>query len=144
MTRTADSGVILIARVLLAALLLWSGVMKLTGFAEFTASLKALYVPFTQIVAPAVVTLECACGALLVVGYRVKPVAIVLTLYALAGAFVGHNFWDVSNAALQRDILIQFWRNVGLAGGFLLLSVTGAGAISFDALRRPASILPRS
>jgi putative oxidoreductase len=36
-------------------------------------------------------------------------------------------------------MVIHFWKNVAIAGGFLLLYVTGAGAISIDGLRRPQS-----
>ncbi|MCA3847461.1 MAG: quinol oxidase, partial [Burkholderia sp.] len=37
------------------------------------------------------------------------------------------------------DMVIHFWKNVAIAGGFLLLFVTGAGGASIDALRRPSS-----
>ncbi|AJK48557.1 DoxX family protein [Burkholderia plantarii] len=137
MTRSVDSGVIFIARLLMAALFLWGGVMKLFGYGEFVAYLKHLYVPFPQFAAPLVVAVEGLGALLLIVGYRVKPVALLLTAYTILAAVVGHNFWDATNSAAQHDQVVHFWKNVAIAGGFLLLYVTGAGGASIDAMRRP-------
>ncbi|KVN10114.1 MULTISPECIES: DoxX family protein [unclassified Burkholderia] len=139
MTRSVDSGVIFLARLLLAVLFLWGGAMKLMGYGEFVGYLKGLGVPFAQVAAPAVVALETLGGVLLVVGYKVRPLALVLAIYTLAAALFGHNFWDATNSALQRDMVVHFWKNVAIAGGFLLLYVTGAGGASIDGARRPSS-----
>ncbi|KVE40015.1 DoxX family protein [Burkholderia sp. TSV86] len=139
MTRSVDSGVIFVARLLLALLFLWGGATKLLGYGEFAGYLRGLGVPYGQIVAPAVVVLEGLSGLLLVVGYRVKPLALVLAFYTIATALVAHNFWDATDPALQHDMVIHFWKNVAIAGGFLLLFVTGAGVASIDGLRRPPS-----
>lgn len=137
MTRSVDSGVIFIARLLMAALFLWGGVMKLLGYGEFVAYLKGMYVPFAQVTAPVVVAIEGLGGLLLIVGYRVKPLALLLALYTIVAALIGHNFWDATNSAVQHDMVIHFWKNVAIAGGFLLLFVTGAGGASIDGMRRP-------
>lgn len=137
MVRPVDSGVILIARVALAVLFVWGGVMKLLGYAGFVAYLQAKGVPFVQIAAPLAVAVEAIGGVLLVVGFLTRPLAFAMAVYTIATAVLGHDFWNVTDAALQRDMVIHFWKNVGIAGGFLLLFVTGAGAISVDAARAP-------
>ncbi|MET5115236.1 quinol oxidase, partial [Burkholderia pseudomallei] len=65
--------------------------------------------------------------------------ALVLALYTLAAALIGHNFGDATSSALQRDMVAHFWKNVAIAGGYLLLYVTGAGGASIDGARRPSS-----
>ncbi|MDR8729043.1 DoxX family protein [Burkholderia pseudomultivorans] len=139
MTRSVDSGVIFFARLALAALFLWGGVMKLLGYGDFVGYLRGLNVPFAQYIAPVVVAIEALGGLLLIVGYKVKPLALLMALYTVATAMVGHNFWDATDAAVQHDMVIHFWKNIAIAGGFLLLFVTGAGGASIDALRRPSS-----
>ncbi|CAG2325171.1 quinol oxidase [Burkholderia sola] len=139
MTRTVDSGVIFFARLALAALFLWGGIMKLLGYSDFVAYLHGMNVPYQQVVAPIVVAIEGLGGLLLIVGYKVRPLALLMAVYTIATAMVGHNFWDATNAAVQHDMVIHFWKNVAIAGGFLLLFVTGAGGASIDALRRPNS-----
>ncbi|MBJ9712211.1 DoxX family protein [Burkholderia gladioli] len=136
MTRPVDSSVIFIARLLMAALFLWGGVMKLLGYGEFVTYLKGMYVPFAQFAAPLVIAIEGLGALLLIVGYRVKPVALLLAAYTIVTALIGHNFWDATSPAVQHDMVVHFWKNVAIAGGFLLLFVTGAGGASIDAMRR--------
>lgn len=139
MTRPVDSGVIFFARLALAALFLWGGVMKLLGYGDLVSYLRGLNVPFPTYVAPVVVAIEGLGALLLIVGYKVKPLALLMAFYTLATAVVGHNFWDATNPAVQHEMVIHFWKNVAIAGGFLLLFVTGAGGVSIDGVRRPAS-----
>lgn len=139
MTRSVDSGVIFLARLALAALFLWGGVMKLLGYGDFVGYLRGMNVPFPQFVAPAVVAIEALGALLLIVGYKVKPLALLMAVYTIATAMIGHNFWDATNPAIQHEMVIHFWKNVAIAGGFLLLFVTGAGGASIDGLRRPTS-----
>jgi putative oxidoreductase len=137
MTRSVDSGVILIARIALAVLFLWSGVMKLTGYAGFVGYLQSKGVPFVSIAAPIAVAVETLGGLFLVLGFKIRPLGIVMALYTVATAIIGHDFWNITDAALQHDMVIHFWKNIGIAGGFLLLFVTGAGRISIDGARAP-------
>lgn len=137
MTRAVDSFIILIARVALSVLFLWSGVMKLLGYGAFVAYLQAKGVPFVQIAAPIATAIEVLGGIMLIVGLLVRPLGLVMAVYTVATAVLGHDFWNVADAALQHDMVIHFWKNVGIAGGFLLLFVTGAGAASIDAARTP-------
>lgn len=139
MTRTVDSCVIFCARIALAVLFLWGGVMKLVGYGDFAGHLHALGVPFTQVVAPLIVAIEGLGALLLIVGYKMKPLALLLAAYTIATAMVAHNFWDATDPAVQHEMVIHFWKNVAIAGGFLLLYVTGAGGISIDGMRRTAS-----
>lgn len=137
MTRPVDSGVILIARIALAVLFLWGGVMKLLGYAGFVGYLHSKGVPFLQVAAPVATAVEALGGLLLIVGFKVRPLALILAVYTVATAVLGHDFWNVTDAALQREMVIHFWKNIGIAGGFLLLFVTGAGRISIDGMRAP-------
>ncbi|HEY3599861.1 MAG TPA: DoxX family protein [Paraburkholderia sp.] len=135
MTRAVDSGVILIARIALAVLFLWGGAMKLLGYAGFVGYLQSKGVPFVPVAAPVVVVIELLGGLLLIVGFKVRALGLILAIYSVATAVLGHDFWNVADAATQRDVIVHFWKNVGIAGGFLLLFVTGAGRISIDGAR---------
>lgn len=137
MTRAVDSGIILIARLALSVLFVWSGVMKLLGYAAFAGYLQAKGVPFVQVATAVATAIEVLGGILLIVGFLTRPLALVLAIYTIATAVIGHDFWNVADAALQHDMVIHFWKNVGIAGGFLLLFVTGAGGASIDAARAP-------
>lgn len=143
MTRPLDSGVIFIARIALAILFLWGGATKLLGYAGFVGYLQSKGVPFVQIAAPVATAIEALGGVLLVLGFWTRPVAFIMAVYTIATAVLGHDFWNVTDAAVQHDMVIHFWKNVGIAGGFLLLFVTGAGRMSVDGARAPRSSLGR-
>ncbi|SEK01601.1 DoxX family protein [Paraburkholderia diazotrophica] len=144
MTRPVDSGVILLARLMLAALFLWGGVMKLIGYAGFVGYLHAKGVPLVQIAAPVATAVEVLGGIFLVVGFKIRALGLFMAVYTMATAILGHDFWNITDAAVQRDMVIHFWKNVGIAGGFLLLCVTGAGRISIDGARAPRGGLSSS
>lgn len=137
MTRAVDSGIILIARLALSVLFLWSGIMKVLGYGAFVGYLQAKGVPFVQIAAPIATAVEVIGGIFLVIGLLIRPLGFVMAIYTIATAILGHDFWNVADAAVQHDMVIHFWKNVGMAGGFLLLMVTGAGGASVDAARAP-------
>jgi putative oxidoreductase len=137
MSRAVDSGVIFLARVALAVLFLWGAAMKGLGYAGFIGYLQARGVPFVAFAAPLVIAIELLGGIFLVVGFRIRAVGLILAIYTVATAILGHDFWNVTDAALQRDVVVHFWKNIAIAGGFLLLTVTGAGRISIDGARAP-------
>jgi putative oxidoreductase len=143
MTRPVDSGIIFIARIALAVLFLWGGVMKLLGYTGFVGYLNSKGVPFVQVAAPIATAVEALGGLLLIVGFKVRPLALLMAVYTVAAAVLGHDFWNVVDAALQREMVIHFWKNIGIAGGFLLLFVTGAGRFSVDGARAPRGGLGR-
>jgi putative oxidoreductase len=137
MTRPADSFIIFIARLALAILFLWGGAMKLLGYVGFVAYLHSKGVPYASYAAIAATAFELLGGIALVLGVRTRAVAFLLAVYAIVTAILGHDFWNMTQAALQQDEVVHFWKNVAIAGGFLLLTVTGAGRASVDGLRAP-------
>lgn len=137
MTRAVDSGIIFIARLALSVLFLWSGVMKLLGYGAFVGYLQAKGVPFVQVAAPIATAVEVLGGIFLIVGFLIRPLGLVMAVYTIGTAVMGHDFWNIADPTLQHDMVIHFWKNVGIAGGFLLLFVTGAGGASVDAARAP-------
>jgi len=65
------------------------------------------------------------------VGFYTAPLAILLAVYTLATGFVGHHYWTMTGAERMGN-MINFYKNVAICGGFLLLWVTGAGRYSLD------------
>ncbi|PCE22781.1 quinol oxidase [Paraburkholderia acidicola] len=143
MTRPVDSGVIFIARLALAVLFLWGGVTKLLGYAGFVSYMQSKGVPVVQIAAPIAVAVETLGGLFLVLGFKIRPLGFIMAVYTIATAVLGHDFWNITDPVMQHDMLIHFLKNVGIAGGFLLLCTTGAGRISIDGARTPRSGLGR-
>lgn len=137
------SAIVLFARLLLATLFVWFGLQKLLGF-EGTAGYMAQYgLPLPWIAAAVAVLAEFVLGALIALGLQVRRVALLLALYTLATAFIGHAFWAMEGGERIGN-MINFYKNVSITGGFLLLAVTGAGRYALDAWLAGRRTGPRS
>jgi putative oxidoreductase len=125
--------IILAARLLLAALFLIFGWRKLTDLSGTFNQMvqEGLHLPA---LATAVATfMELPVAFAVAVGVFTRPVALLMALYTLGTALIGHHYWTVK-AADRVDSMDNFFKNLSIMGGFLLLYITGAGKYSIDAL----------
>ena len=67
------------------------------------------------------------------VGAFTRPSALLLVLYTLGTALIGHRYWTITGADRVAS-MDGFYKNLSIMGGFLLLYITGAGKYSIDAL----------
>ncbi|AKE59593.1 DoxX family protein [Citrobacter farmeri] len=122
---------LLIARIALAILFIIFGFPKLTGFDGTVQYMTSLGAPAPMLAAIIAVVMEVPAAILIVLGFFTRPLAIIFVFYTLGTAVIGHHFWNMTGDAVGPN-MINFYKNVSIAGGFLLLAVTGPGAISVD------------
>lgn len=123
--------IILLARILLMLLFVTSGWGKLTGFSGTVGYFTSIGAPLPSIAASVAVVMEFGVGILLLIGFYTRPLALLMSLFVLGTAIIGHHFWDMVEPARSANTL-QFFKNMSIIGGLLLLSVTGAGRYSLD------------
>jgi putative oxidoreductase len=121
----------LVSRILLVLLFLVFGWQKLTGYGATTDYFQQLGLPLPAVATGVAVIVELIFGVAVVLGLFTRPLAVVLALYTLATALIGHQFWDMSGAE-HFENEINFFKNVSIAAGFLELYVMGPGKWSFD------------
>lgn len=122
---------ILLARVLLMLLFLIFGWEKLTALDQTTALFGHMGVPSPFIATYVAMAAELGMGAALVLGLLTRPLAVLMAAYTLATAVLGHHYWSLAGS--ERFLAeIGFYKNVGIAGGLLLLYLTGPGRYSLD------------
>jgi putative oxidoreductase len=129
----ARDEIILAARVLLVVLFLVFGWGKLTDYSGTVSYMAQTGAPLPAISAAVAIVVEVFVALAVALGAWARPLALLLALYTLATAFIGHPFWTMQGAA-QFDGEINFYKNISIIGGFLLLYVTGAGKYSVDAM----------
>ena len=122
---------ILLARILLMLLFVIGGWGKLTGFGGAVGYMASLGLPMPTVVAAIVVVMEFFVGLALVIGWYTRPLALLLAFYTLGTAIIGHHYWTMTGDAHAAN-MINFYKNVSIIGGLLLLCVTGAGKYSVD------------
>lgn len=129
----SDSVLLLIARIFLVVLFFMSGIGMLMSPGGTAGYFGSLGIPFPGLVVWLVIALKCVAGIAILVGFQTRYAAWALALFCIGAPLFGHN-----NLA-DHDQLTQFLKDFAIAGGFLALSVAGAGRIAVAS--RPASIM---
>ena len=114
----------LVARILISALFLLNGVFKISNYDGTVGWMEGFGIPGILLI-PAII-LEIVGPILIVLGYKAKIAAGLLSLFCIATAVIFHN--DFSDQ-MQ---LGSFLKNVALAGGFLFIFVNGTKNFSLD------------
>ena len=123
--------VILLARILLMVLYLSAGWGKLTHFAATSDYIASTGAPFPEIATCIAIFMELAVGAALVIGFWTRPLALLMAVFTLAAAFLGHHYWTMTGSARSGNF-IHFYKDISIIGGLLLLAVNGPGRYSLD------------
>jgi putative oxidoreductase len=126
-----QNAVALAGRILLAAIFVISGFNKISGFDGVAGYIASKGLPMPQVLAALTVALELGGGLLLVIGYKVRWVAILFFLWLIPTTFIFHKFWGIDAAQVQNQ-MNNFMKNVSIMGGMLLLVAFGPGAYSVD------------
>jgi putative oxidoreductase len=88
-------------------------------------------VPLPYVAVGIAVIMELGVGIALILGFLTRPLSLLLALYTLATATIGHHFWTMSG--MERvEAEINFFKNVSIMAGLLLLYLTGPGRYSLD------------
>ena len=121
------NGTLLLAgRWLMAALFLVAGIRKIMMFSGQVGYFAKLGFPMPEVMTVLAIVIEVGGAILLIVGWKTRIAAFLLAGYTLLTAVLFHNnFADPGET-------INFLKNLGIAGGFLLLVALGAGRLSVD------------
>ncbi|MDR3505160.1 MAG: DoxX family protein [Acidocella sp.] len=124
---------ILAARFLLVLLYLIFGWQKITDYTGTVAYMAQTGAPVPGISAVIAIIMELFVSAAIVLGIFTRPLALLLMAYTLGTGIIGHHYWNMTGMA-QFENMINFYKNVSIMGGLLLLYVTGSGKYSIDRL----------
>mgnify|MGYP006191450197 CR=1 FL=1 len=125
----------LLGRTGLSLIFIISGWGKIAGFDATQGYMEAMGVPGALL--PLVILLELGGGLAILAGAFTRSVAVAIATFSLLAAGLFHgNFADATQ-------FVPFWKNIALAGGFLMVAANGPGALSLDAWfakRRTAAV----
>jgi putative oxidoreductase len=114
----------LAGRILLAVMFLLSGLGKIGAYSATAAYMNSAGVPGALL--PLVILTEVGGALAIIAGWKTRTVAVLLAGFCLLTAITFHrNFAD-------QNQMINFLKNISIAGGFLLLVANGPGPLSID------------
>jgi putative oxidoreductase len=118
----------LVGRVLLSIMFIQSGVGKIFGYAGAQAMMEQQGISGALL--PLVILTEAGGGLLVLLGLFTPYAAIALSGFCLLAA------WFFHYQPGDMGQMINFMKNITIAGGFLVLAGAGPGALALDDLRR--------
>jgi putative oxidoreductase len=116
----------LLGRILIAILFVPAGFQKATGFQGTVQYAASVGMPLPALAIVASIVIELGCGLLLLVGFKARWAAAALAVFSVVTALFFHN-----NFADQMQ-MINFMKNLAIAGGLLQIVYFGAGPLSVD------------
>ena len=123
----ANDALLLLARLLMAALFLPSGIGKAMNFAPFAGSLADKGLPYAEVWAYAAVAAEILGPIALILGVLPSSTAFLLLVFVVLATGISHRYWEFADAAARRSQEISFYKNIGIMAGLLFYFVGGAG-----------------
>ena len=125
------NAVALVGRILLAAIFIISGFLKIGGFAGTAGYMASKGLPMPQVLLVLTIALELGGGILIAIGFKARWVALLFFLWLIPTTLIFHPFWGIDAAQVQNQ-MNNFLKNVSIMGGMLLLFAYGPGAYSLD------------
>ena len=117
------NAILVIARILFAAIFINSGIMHLTKLEAMAGYAKYKKVPAAKL-SVAVSGLMILVGGLYVaLGIYADLGALLIAIFLIPTAFLMHAFWKESDATAKQNESINFFKNLSIAGAALIIFV---------------------
>jgi len=122
----ATSLVPFLARILICAIFVQGALGKIFGWSSQIAYMQSHGIGFTAPLLAAALVIESAGVICLLTGFAARPAAAVMFAYLVVLSVLLHPFWSAppSSAGMLQT---HFFKNMGIAGGLLLLAAYGPG-----------------
>ena len=105
---------------------------QMADYSATVGDMANLGAPIPPIAALVAIVVEFFIALAVAFGAWTRPLALLLALYTLGTALIAHHFWTM-DGDVRSENAINFYKNISIIGGFLLLYVTGGGRYSVDA-----------
>jgi uncharacterized membrane protein YphA (DoxX/SURF4 family) len=114
---------VLLARALLAAVFLYSGLDKLWHWQAGIREVADLGLPWPRLFAAATIATQLLGGLAVLTGIGAVWGAVMLALFTLVATMLGHRFWLLHGARAKQEFNTSL-EHLAIVGGLLLLIVT--------------------
>ena len=130
----------LLGRVLLSVVFIAFGYLQVTNTGAYIANPTVIKVAgLTGVLTPTIIAwlvaaIDLIGGLLILAGFMTRPVVVVLLVFVVLTLVFAHNFWTMEGPARVGN-MVNFYKNISIMGGLLLLLSYGPGRFSIDERR---------
>jgi putative oxidoreductase len=127
-----ENACLLTGRVLLGLYFILPGVGKIADFAGTSAYMEQHHVPMIPVLLVLTIVIQLAAGSALIVGFKGNWSAFLLAGLTLVISIFMHNFWDLAEGMERAHETQNFFKNMGIMAGLLMVAALGTGRFSLD------------
>lgn len=123
---------LLSGRTLMGFYFILPAVSKIADFEGTSTYMAAHNVPMISILLVITIIIQLGAGGALIVGFKGKWAATLLAGLVLLISLFMHNFWDYPKGMEQAHETQNFFKNMGIVAGLLVIAGLGTGKFSLD------------
>jgi putative oxidoreductase len=130
----AQNSASLLGRALIALLFIPAGFAKIGGFAGVSGYIASKGLPLPEVAAAIAIVVELGLGLLLLFGWKARWAALGMAIFVAVITPIFHNYWASPPAQVTAQQL-NFYKNLAVIGGLLVVFAFGPGGWSIDGRR---------
>jgi putative oxidoreductase len=127
-----ETSCLLAGRLLLGLYFILPGISKIVGFEATSNYMAEHQVPLIPVLLVLTIIIQLSAGSALIVGFKGQLAAFVLAGLTLVISVFMHNFWDFEEGLERAHETQNFFKNMGIMGGLLVVAALGTGRLSLD------------
>ena len=130
--RVIENFCLLLGRLLMGTYFILPGIQKITGYEKMTEYMLAHDVPAIGVLLPLTIVIQIAAGIAIIVGFKGKFAAFILAGLTLVISIYMHDFWTMTEGMERAHETQNFFKNMGIMAGLLVMANLGTGWLSID------------
>jgi putative oxidoreductase len=107
-------------------------IRKINDFAGTSAYMEEHNVPIVSVLLVVTIIIQIVAGVAIIVGFKGKQSAFILAGLTLVISIFMHDFWGMEEGIARSHELQNFFKNMGIMAGLLMITGLGTGNFSLD------------
>lgn len=123
---------LLLGRLLMGSYFILPGLQKISNYQAMMDYMLVHSVPATIFLLPVTIVLQVLLGLAIIIGFKGKLAAFMLAGLTLIISIYMHDFWSMAESLERTHETQNFFKNMGIMAGLLIISSSGTGWLSLD------------
>ena len=130
--RVIENICLLAGRLLMGTYFILPGLQKITNYQTMTDYMLTHNVPATAFLLPVTIIIQIVLGLAIIIGFKGRFAAFFLAGLTLIISIYMHDFWSMAEGLERSHETQNFFKNMGIMAGLLIITSIGTGWLSLD------------